>query len=123
MFSNPTKNRLRRKTASISDLGTDLRATKKGSKKAETEMHLLHAKIGVLENYLAKRAESEVNHSQMRRGNVLPPPDATPSRAQRTTDRSYSETRRYHAARNRAGVRFLMLFGVACALGWWLIIS
>jgi len=124
MFSNPTKNRVhRRKFTSGNDLANDFPSSKKGIKKAASEMHLLHAKIGALESYLAKRAESDASHSEMRRVNVMPPPERDLPRAQKVTERSYSETRRYHAVRNRAGMRFLILFGIACTIGWWLIFS
>lgn len=89
----------------------------------DQQTYQLHARIGALESFIAKKAEADINRIQMKRENILPPPDKLTKKAPKKKQLSHAERRRYHAERNRNGIQFLVLFCLACALGWWLIFS
>ncbi len=91
--------------------------------KLDQQAYQLNARIGALESFIAKKAEAEINRIQMKRENILPPPDKTDRRASRKKTLSNSERRRYHAERSRNGIQFFLLFCCACAIAWWLIFS
>ncbi len=84
--------------------------------------HKLNAQIGVLEDFLAGRAREVVHKDQMRRNNILPPPETfNKQRARRRM--STVERRQYLAERNRGGLSFLFLFCLSCGIIWWLLKS
>lgn len=91
--------------------------------KLDQQAYQLNAKIGALESFIAKKAEAEISRIQMKRDNILPPPDKTVRRAARRKTLSHAERRRYHAERSRNGIQFFLLFCCACAIAWWLIFS
>ena len=117
------KNRRRPKTA----------ATRKRSASKESmlnhEYEKLHAKIGVLEDFITASAAKQERRSQMRDRNILPPPEQwrkalTKRGNNKSAKRSPRWQQRQQAAqRERSGLAFLVLFGAACALGWWLLNS
>lgn len=81
---------------------------------------MLHAQIGVLESFLAKKHASEMRRAKMKAENILPPPDRSP-RTRKKKAMSLAERRRYHAERSRNGIHFFLLFCLACAIGWWIL--
>jgi len=91
------------------------------------EYEKLHAKIGVLEDFITTSAAKQERRSQMRDRNILPPPEQW--RKARVKKGNHSATKRrprwqqrqQKAQRERSGLTFLVLFGAACALGWWLL--
>lgn len=90
------------------------------SSNSDTPVHKLHAKIDALEGFLARRAMEDNQKLQMRKDNILPPPER-PLRVKTRRQMSAAERRRYLSERNQSGLRFLALFLIACALGWWLL--
>lgn len=88
----------------------------------EEKVHTLHAQIGAIESFLAKHHYVESMKQQMRKENILPPPDrSSHRRAHRSM--SLAAKRRHNAERNRTSFRFLVLFCTACGLAWWLLFS
>ena len=94
---------------------------KKG--KPDDQIIQLHAQIGALESLIAKKAHAQIAKVQMRRENILPPPDQTIRRRKKGKVLSHAQRRRYHLQRSLNGLHFLFLFCLACAIGWWLIFS
>lgn len=80
----------------------------------------LHAQIGALESFLDRHHQAEAQRIQMKRENILPPPDQSNHRKARQS-MTLAARRRYLRERNRTSVRFFLLFCTACALTWWLI--
>lgn len=80
----------------------------------------LHAKIGVLEDFLAGHAMEAQQQDQMRRDNIIPPPE-TFLLKQKHHRMSALERRHQHTERNRGGIRFFFLFCLACGMVWWLL--
>ena len=82
--------------------------------------HKLNAKIGVLEDFLAGHAMAALQKDQMRRDNILPPPE-TFIKKQSKKRMSALERRQQYAERNRGGLRFFSLFCLGCGIAWWLL--
>lgn len=91
--------------------------------KLDQQVYQLNAKIGALETFIAKKAQADISRIQMKRENILPPPDKSARRRVSKKQLSHAERRRYHLERSRNGIQFLVLFCLACAIGWWLIFS
>lgn len=127
MLSSAPKNkkrRVRRKKNKLDQWETKPRASKKSRKQqspAET-YQTLHAQIGAIESFLEKRQMAEAKELHMRQQNILPPPDRAEKR-RGARAMTLAEKRRYHAARNRSGLKFLFLFCLACGIAWWLFFS
>jgi len=129
-FSSKPKNRRRRRAVSRDawKRGEDTPDPKPKRRKRdqrgapEEQFHQLHAQIGAIESFLARRDQAEEKRRQMKAENILPPPDRAAPKRSRTT-MTLAERRRYLAERNRNGVRFLFLFVVACGLIWWLVFA
>lgn len=83
-------------------------------------MHQLHAQIGAIESFLARHHQAEVEKMQMKRENILPPPDHSSHKRARQK-MTNGARRRYLAQRNKTSFRFLVLFCTACGLVWWLL--
>jgi len=98
------------------------KSTGKGGK-LDQQVYQLNAKIGALETFIAKKAQADINRIQMKRDNILPPPDKSTKRKITKKQLSHAERRRYHLERSRNGIHFFVLFCLACAIGWWLIFS
>ncbi|MCB1236492.1 MAG: hypothetical protein KDM91_15600 [Verrucomicrobiae bacterium] len=93
---------------------------KSQKKQLDEEWQTLHAKIGVLENFIAGSVVREERRKSLRAQNVLPPPE----QARRSHSRqrmSRWQERHYHHQRERHGLMFLLLFVAVCATAWWLI--
>ena len=82
----------------------------------------LNAQIGSLESVLANLEEREEREARMRRENIMPPPDYYQRQHQRPR-RTSMERRKHLRERNASGIQFLILFLIACALGFWLIFT
>lgn len=109
------------KTAPVA--GTSSSKSPKRGAKLDEQAFQLNAKIGALESFIAKKAHAEISRIQMKRENILPPPDKSVRRKSSKKELSHAERRRYHAQRSRNGIQFLFLFCLACAIAWWLIFS
>lgn len=84
------------------------------------DAHKLHAQIGAIETFLATHHQAEAQKMQMKRENILPPPDRSAHRKARKK-MTKAARRRYLAERNRTSFRFFLLFCTACGLVWWLL--
>lgn len=126
--SNPRNRRTRRRRsnkASTDWIDETVSSSGPRRKKSVTnapagEVHKLHAQIGAIESFLAKHHQAEAQRMQMKRENILPPPDRS---AHRQVHRKMTNAarRRYLAERNRTSFRFFLLFCTACGLVWWLL--
>lgn len=118
------KRRVRKKKDKLDQWDTASPSKKKSRKSTSTAetYQKLHAQIGAIESFLEKKQLAEAQKLRMRQQNILPPPD---NMKKRRTPRAMTlaEKRRYNAARNRNGLRFLFLFCLACGIAWWLIFS
>lgn len=129
LFSREPKNRRRRMRSKSRERSWDLPPLKPKASKAKKgdivgQVYQLNAQIGALENFLEKKTAARTYREQLRRQGILPPPDLdSPRPARRRPAMSFAEQRRYRAERSKSGLHFLMLFLLACALGWWLIFS
>ncbi len=130
LFSKTPTNRKRRPKKRASgwqwdDAPPAKRARKKRSGDTVEQVYALNAQIGAIENFLAGRKAARAVAERMKRDGVLPPPDRveTPRCANRRPVLSHAERRRYNAERSLNGIRFLLLFCVACGLAWWLIFA
>ncbi|MDF1824231.1 MAG: hypothetical protein P1U68_06295 [Verrucomicrobiales bacterium] len=131
MFSSKPSNRRRRsKKASdrswIDDSASS-KAKPKAARKAKSstprdQAHKLHAQIGAIESFLDMHHQAEVQRMQMKRENILPPPDRSNHRQARKTV-TLAARRREMAERNRTSFKFLVMFCTACAICWWLIFA
>ena len=127
LFSSSPKNRKRRRGTSRKDSSWISEPEKQAPKKRKSaspreKQHQLHAQIGAIETLLAKHHQAENQRELMKKQNILPPPDRSAhKRAKRAM--THAARRRYHAERSVAGMRFLLLFCLACGIGWWLIFS
>lgn len=126
-FLNPkSRNRKRRggkKTSAEKVSNTWIHTDSTPAAKSQTlkqSHHKLNAKIGALEDFLAGHALAEAHKNQMRRDNILPPPESL-NHQQARRRMSAIERRRYLAERNRGGIKFFSLFCIASAIGWWLL--
>lgn len=130
LFSSRPKNRRRRVSRKKTTTGwidessaaaAPSRRTKAKAAPAD-QAHKLNAQIGAIESFLAKHHHAEVQRLAMKKANILPPPDRSAhARARRTL--TMAEQRRYHAERNLTSFRFLVLFCLACAIGWWILFA
>ncbi len=119
--SRKNKNRHRPKNATT--------RKRSASKEAmlDQEYEKLHAKIGVLEDFITKSAVKQERTSRMRAGNILPPPEqwrtgsGNGGKNSVANRRSRWQKRKEHAQRDRSGLTFLALFVAACALALWLL--
>ena len=130
LFSFKPKNRRRRSRAKSQKetwnlLNPEAVSTKSGKKAGDLgdKAYQLNAQIGAIETFLAKKIAADARRAEMKRDNILPPPDKTANHHGKKKQLSHAERRRYHAERSRNGLHFLMLFVLACGLGWWLIFS
>jgi len=130
LFSSSPKNRRRRSRAKSEKetwtlLNQEPISPKSGKKTGDLgeQAYRLNAQIGAIESFLAKKIASDARRAEMKRDNVLPPPDKSAHRHDKKKQLCHAERRRYHAERSRNGLHFLMLFVLACGLGWWLIFS
>lgn len=130
LFSHKPVNRRRRSRKEPETSPWDAAPGKKPTKRAKTgkyveQVYELNAQIGAIENFLAGKQAARALAERMKRDGVIPPPDraTAPRAANRKPTLSLSERRRIHAERNRNGIRFLLLFCLACGLVWWLIFS
>lgn len=127
MLSSAPKNRkrrVRRKKHKLDQWETSANPKRK-SRKPETPADTyqkLHAQIGAIESFLEKRQLAEAHKLKMRQENILPPPDGL-KRRRAARAMTLAEKRRYNADRNRNGIKFLLLFCIACGIAWWLIFS
>lgn len=127
MLSSAPKNRKRRVRKKANKLDqwnapeTPSKKSRKPKSPAETYQKL-HAQIGAIESFLEKRNLAEEKQLRMRQQNILPPPDRV-RKARGARAMTLAEKRRYNATRNRNGFKFLLLFCLACGIGWWLIFS
>lgn len=127
-FSSQPKNRRARrrlkKRTSTDWIDESPTAAPKGKAHPATskkgEVHQLHAQIGAIESFLARHHQAEVERIQMKRENILPPPDRSSHKKARQK-MTNAARRRYLAQRNKTSFRFLLLFCVACGLVWWLL--
>ena len=120
---NSRKRKMSEKTSTSWIHGNSSEESAKTSRKLNTvnqNYHQLNAKIGVLEEFLAGHAMAAENRDQMRRNNILPPPEST-LRHQARRKMSAMERRKYLASRERGGLKFFALFCLASAIGWWLL--
>ena len=86
------------------------------------EWESLHAKIGVLENFITGSVVQEEKKRRQRSQNILPPPErAHGNRRVRKNQRmSRWEAQNYYGQRERNGLTFLAWFVAVCAVVWWL---
>ena len=131
MFSPKPSNRRRRSKKATDrswiDESTPSQAKPKAGRKAKAsapreQAHKLHAQIGAIESFLDKHHQAEVQRMQMKRENILPPPDRSKHR-QAHRKVTMAARRREMAERNRMSFKFLVMFCTACAIGWWLIFA
>lgn len=127
MFSSAPRNRKRKCRSGKPERSTwdePAAPRKKSPKRAspQDEVHQLHAKIGAIESFLEKHQMASELQLRMKQENILPPPDRC-RRPRGPKAMTMAERRRYMADRNRTGLKFLFLFSLACAIGWWLIFS
>ena len=122
MFAASRKNNNRPRPKSTST------RKRSASKEAmlDQEYEKLHAKIGVLEDFITKSAVKQDRTSRMRASNILPPPEqwrtpANGSKSSVANRRSRWQKRQEHAQRDRSGLTFLVLFTAACAIALWLL--
>lgn len=129
LFSSRPVNRRRRVSRKKKQTNwiDDQPAPKKPQSRSKADLekaqaHVLHAQIGAIESFLAKHHHAEVQRLAMKKANILPPPDRSAhARARRTM--TMAEQRRYHSERNRTSFRFLLLFCLACTIGWWILFA
>ena len=135
LFSSSPKNRKRRRVRSkrdsawIDEENTVIEQPRRAKAKRnpknaspQREMHKLNAQIGAIETFLAGHHQDAARKQAMRAENILPPPDRNVHRRTRRK-MTLAARRRYLAERNRNGLGFLILFGMASAIAWWLIFS
>lgn len=134
LFSPTPKNRRRRIRRKKGDeqwfLGIEMTGSAKSRTRQRPEdklserVHVLNVQIGALEQFISKKNASAARLEQMKRDGVLPPSNFSRVQNQKTKSAprfSKATRRRQIQERNRNGLRFLFLFGSACALAWWLI--
>lgn len=124
LFSRRPRNRKRRRAFRRRDPEDWKREILETVQQAdEQEEHeVLHARIGHLQQVIARQVAEEEKRLYMRSNNILPPPEP-PQRPSAQRSMSSAQRRRYLAERNRCGLRFFGLFLVACGLAWWLLES
>lgn len=125
MFSNGSRNRKRKPTNLDAPAFWESIEPQKPTEEEEPcpkqAAHHLNAQIGVLENFLQKHHEAELNRLEMKAQNIIPPPEHLEAKRARVHAFTMAEKRKYLSQRNRHGLQFLLLFSLAFLIGWWIL--
>ena len=122
-MGNKKLNKRRRKRRYETSKDSILEKPSSRSRKGlEDEHATLHARIGVLEEFITGSVIQQERLRRQRKEGILPPPDH-PSFKRRKGPRRMilSEEEAYYQQRQQHGLTFLALFVAACAIAWWLL--
>lgn len=114
-----TRNRKKhsRRSKRTKSLGHDFQETARALREKENR---LSEEILSLEEVLASLEAKEENRKQMRRENVMPPPQERWASHHRNPKLSKAQQRRITRERDKSVLRFFLLFLIACALAFYL---
>lgn len=114
-----TRNRKKhpRRSRQAKSLDHDLQETARALREKESR---LSEEILSLEEVLASLEAREENRQQMRRENVMPPPQERWASHHRNPKLSKAQKRMVNRERDKSVLRFFLLFLIACALAFYL---
>lgn len=118
----PRKARTRKEVAAAARSRSKNREQAEG-RELDEEWETLHAKIGVLENFITGSVMREQKRARLKSQNILPPPEhrTQPNRRRQSQKMGRWEAQNYYGQREKHGLMFLLLFAAVCAMLWWLI--